>query len=409
MVSLAAGGQTGSGDLVVTVGDTTQTIQFEAGVDGLRIGVCNAVGSPTVCDPGEAFSAGALAVAPDTSLPDLAISANGTATVSVVATDQSGNLQEGIEISFTTRCAVELFPETGLPQATITGVSETDSQGVATANYQAQRGCVGADNITATEATTGQTAIGSVTVRDPVIGSIKFDSVVVDPSRPGLQSIQIRETGGITTARVIFQVLDKFNDPAAGRPVSLQLTSNVGGLELQGQDDSGVAIGVTDEDGFATAFVQAGFVPTTIRVRGSIEVDTDEDGIDDTTLVTLSGVLTVNTGVADQNSMTIAATRLNVEGEDAVGDESIVTVRMGDAFNNPVPDGTPVSFTTELGVIEGACTTSDGACSVRFTAQNPRRPNDPNDEFKFRTIDEGQCPTHHVAEETVTIAGTDGR
>ena len=45
---------------------------------------------------------------------------------------------------------------------------------------------------------------------------------------------------------------------------------------------------------------------------------------------------------------------------------------MADAFNNPVPDGTTVSFTTEGGSIEDACQTLNGACSVKWTSQLPR-------------------------------------
>lgn len=49
-----------------------------------------------------------------------------------------------------------------------------------------------------------------------------------------------------------------------------------------------------------------------------------------------------------------------------------ITARLGDRFNNPVPDGTAVTFTTEGGVIGGSCTTVKGACSVDWVSQNPR-------------------------------------
>ena len=49
---------------------------------------------------------------------------------------------------------------------------------------------------------------------------------------------------------------------------------------------------------------------------------------------------------------------------------------MADRFNNPVPDGTVVNFTTEGGTIEGSCQTSGypiaSGCSVTWTSQEPR-------------------------------------
>ena len=45
---------------------------------------------------------------------------------------------------------------------------------------------------------------------------------------------------------------------------------------------------------------------------------------------------------------------------------------LADRFNNPVPDGTAVTFTTEGGSIDGGCTTNNGQCSVMFRSQNPR-------------------------------------
>jgi hypothetical protein len=49
---------------------------------------------------------------------------------------------------------------------------------------------------------------------------------------------------------------------------------------------------------------------------------------------------------------------------------------LADAFGNPVPDGTPVVFQTNMGAIgssdKGGCNTVNGVCSVAFRTQAPR-------------------------------------
>ena len=419
--------ESGAGAVTITVGNETTILQFVAGDGGgLVIGACATLpcsdtDNTTVQDDivagtlkVNALTAADLDADPNLSIDEVEISARGTTSIQVVAQRTNGDPIESASFTFSSRCSTTIDPITGTPQAIITAGGQTPPNGLLNAGYQAERGCVGEDVITVVESSTGQSATGTVTVREPAIGSITFDSVLVDPDRPELQTIQIRESGGITTARVIFQVFDKFNEPSAGTTVRLQLTSSVGGLELEGQDGSGVAESVTSPDGRATAFVQAGFIPTTVRVRASVDVpvDANDDGIQDVdadgepliqTLVTLSGILTVNTGVPDQNSMTIAASDLNFHGENFVGFQSEITVFMSDAFNNPVPDGSPVSFTTEYGSIEGSCVTAGGSCSVQLTGQNPRRPNDPGS--NVATLADSQCPVHLINEEPVTVLG----
>jgi hypothetical protein len=211
-----------------------------------------------------------------------------------------------------------------------------------------------------------------------------------------IDSIAIQESGGNQTAKVIFQVVDVFGAPIDKQDVNFELTTNVGGVTLQDDLDQ------TDVDGKARAIVQAGFIPTTVRVRASVEISPG------TTLVTLSDALSVNTGVADQNSMSMSASSLNIEGESIDGNTTSITVRMADAFNNPVPDGTSIQFRTEYGSIQPQCTTSSGACSVNLTSQEPRRPLDPNTTVRSLISADESCPADLIKDESVTIAGTDG-
>jgi hypothetical protein len=57
-----------------------------------------------------------------------------------------------------------------------------------------------------------------------------------------------------------------------------------------------------------------------------------------------------------------------------------VTARLGDRFQNPVPDGTAVTFTAEGGNILSQCSTTTsaaegGVCSVNYRSSNPRPSN----------------------------------
>jgi hypothetical protein len=59
----------------------------------------------------------------------------------------------------------------------------------------------------------------------------------------------------------------------------------------------------------------------------------------------------------------------------AVDSETVdVTILAADHFNNPVPDGTSVTFTTEGGQIESQCLIVNGGCTVTWTSSNPRPP-----------------------------------
>ena len=76
--------------------------------------------------------------------------------------------------------------------------------------------------------------------------------------------------------------------------------------------------------------------------------------------------------MADQDSFSLSVGCFNIEGGDYDGTTTSVNIRAADRFNNPVPDGTAVAFRAEGGAIQPQCLTTDGACSVTFTSQQPR-------------------------------------
>jgi hypothetical protein len=145
--------------------------------------------------------------------------------------------------------------------------------------------------------------------------------------------------------------------------VTFALSTTIGDINLSRTS------GLTNSQGLVTTQVTSGTVPTAIRVTASASMDFNGDMVE---VQTQSDLLSINTGLPEQRSMTIAATVLNPEAQNINGTESSITVWLSDNFHNPVPDGTTVNFTTEGGSIEPSCSTSNGSCSVTWTSSQPR-------------------------------------
>jgi len=173
----------------------------------------------------------------------------------------------------------------------------------------------------------------------------------------------LKGTGGQgrqETSTVTFKVLDTGGNPLAGKVVNFALSTTVGGITLSQPS------GTSNPLGLVATTVSSGTVSTPVRVIATTQ------GALATPLKTLSDVLTITTGISDQDSVSLSATKLNIEGWGIDGETTILTIRLSDHFNNPVPDGTAVNFITEGGQILGSCTTAAGACSSTLTSSNPR-------------------------------------
>ncbi len=175
--------------------------------------------------------------------------------------------------------------------------------------------------------------------------------------------LSLKGTGGVgygELSKLTFKVVDNEGNPISNVRVNFKLTTTVGGLSLNAES------AISNDQGEAFVTVLAGTISTPVRVTASV---TKEDG---SLLSVQSDLLTVTTGIPDQNSFSLAVSKFAPEGFSYDGETSIVSVALADRFNNPVPDGTVVNFTTEGGVIESTCQTSNGRCSVTWTSQNPR-------------------------------------
>ncbi|MDA8622064.1 hypothetical protein N9L48_05385, partial [Psychrosphaera sp.] len=243
--------------------------------------------------------------------------------------------------------------------ATIDATSTTVN-GVATSTFQ-DISCAGAqgneDTIIATVRVNSAdlTATKKITLSPESLGSVEF--VSASPT-----SIVLKGTGGQgkqETSTVTFLVKGELGNPLSQQEVSFTLNTDIGGLSLASD------VGVTNNEGLVSAKVIAGTVPTVVRVTATTSNENS------TAVATQSDLLSVNTGLPDQNSMTLSLSTINPEARNITGTEVTVSAYLADNFNNPVPDGTTVNFTTEGGAIEPSCNTVEGSCSVVWNSQEP--------------------------------------
>jgi hypothetical protein len=285
------------------------------------------------------------------------ISAGGTLGLSVDLVDENEELiVTPIPVTFTSNCV-----QSG--NATI-DASVLSINGTASATF-ADIDCAGAtgtdDILVATVSVDNisSTASKTITIDGEQLGSIEFISAEPD-------SIVLKGTGGQNkqeTSTLTFKVKSQLGNVLAQQEVSFELNTDVGGITLSRPS------GLTNSQGLVTTQVTSGTVPTAIRVTASASMDLNGNMVE---VQTQSDLLSINTGLPEQRSMTIAATVLNPEAGNLNGEESSITVWLSDNFHNPVPDGTTVNFTTEGGNIEPSCSTTIGSCSVTWTSSEPR-------------------------------------
>ncbi len=296
---------------------------------------------------GSSFVQGVLGV----SVPSL--SAGGSTTISASLQNSDGTpYTTSATVTFTSPCY-----QNGLATFSSNGTttnSVSTSTGQANITYTAQ-GCSGSDTITATTSAGGinLTAVGTVTVAGASAGSIQF--VSANPA-----TISLQGGGGQTTSTVIFKVSDASGSPVPNVKVQFSPNTTVGGIVLTPTSAT------TNNSGQVQTVLQAGTQHTTVRITAQT---TNQAG---TTISTQSPGIDISTGIPTEKNFSLSISKHNVEGFDYDGVTDTVTVLLADRFNNPVPDGTAVSFTTNGGHIDPSCTTTNGTCSVTWTSANPR-------------------------------------
>lgn len=289
------------------------------------------------------------------SISENTISAGGSLGLTVALVDSTNTLINApAQVTFTSNCV----------QREQANIDETvfSINGYARATYE-DVNCAGnsgtEDVIFANLLINGisSTAAATINITGEELGSIEF--VSAQPT-----SIVLQGTGGQETSTLTFIVKGELGNVLPQQAVEFSLNTTVGGITLSRDN------GFTNSQGLITTQVGAGTVPTAVRVTAKANNITNGE---ETYVQTQSDLLSINTGLPEQRSLTIAANPLNPEA-DINGTTSEISVWLADNFNNPVPDGTTVNFTTEGGVIQPTCSTTDGHCTVTWTSAQPRVP-----------------------------------
>ena len=226
------------------------------------------------------------------------ISAGGTAVISVDIVDEDGALfTEAINVNFTSSCATTKTAIISSPIST--------SNGKASSTYLAQ-GCVGNDVITVSANAGGinLSATGTINVHPANVGSIAFISALPE----NISLLGTGALGGSESSVIKFKVLDTNGNPVNNRSVDFSLNTDVGGITLN------PASATTNAEGIVQTVINWGTVATSVRVQATISGSSPE-------ISSQSSVLVVSTGIPDQDSFSLAADILNVEGWSIDGEE----------------------------------------------------------------------------------------
>ena len=284
------------------------------------------------------------------------LKANKTSLIAGESAGISASLVDGTGAAVTD--AVDIFfssPCIGMGTAEVDPPVATNATGTVNTTYTA-RGCTGSDRVTGRTSVDGASLTASVDLQteQAPLGSIQFQ----EASNP---LIGIQGSGALPEQSTLsFLVTNTSGGPVANREVTFTLNTQVGGISLSNNQDT------TDANGRVSTTINSGTQATTVRVTARAMRD------DGSISSAQSSRVAITTGIPDNDSFSVSAETLNIEGNNFDGTTTAINVRAADRFNNPVPDGTAINFTTEGGAIPGSCVTENGACSVNLVSQDPR-------------------------------------
>jgi hypothetical protein len=281
------------------------------------------------------------------------VGAYGSTVLSVdVLAGSSKYTDQQVNVNFSSACVTA-------GKATLASVVASNNGTVQTV-YRDQ-GCGNNDTITATATGIVKPATVQLSIAAPTAASVQFES-----ASPSGQSIVIKGQGGngrTETAALKYRVVDIFNHPLSGATVDF--TSSTTAVTVNKDRDT------TDANGEVITTVNSGTTATTFRVKAALH--------DNASVFTWSDSIVVTTGLPVQRAFSLSAGKYQLDStmeSNPTTPATNINVMIADINGNPVPDGTPVVFQTNMGSIgsssQGGCITTNGGCSVAFRMQDPR-------------------------------------
>jgi adhesin/invasin len=188
-------------------------------------------------------------------------------------------------------------------------------------------------------------------------------------------SLGVKDSGRNQTLTITADVMDSRNNPVLdGTLVRFSIFSSPGGGEFLSSTDP-----IPTLNGKAQVSLNSGIRSGTVRIMAKV---IDEFGVPvvpevravSTEIIIFAGPPYIE-DINDLTSshLTVGVKPLNVRGWNVVNNTANVTAVVGDKFNNPVPPGTAVYFTTTGGVISTylGFTNEEGVATVTIHTAQP--------------------------------------
>ncbi|MFB6097596.1 MAG: hypothetical protein ABEK84_00480 [Salinibacter sp.] len=177
------------------------------------------------------------------------------------------------------------------------------------------------------------------------------------------ETIRVQESGGTSTARLTFQVVD-----STGKPISLDRAVKVDFRFGRQPGDASLTPSTvkTDGEGKATVNVSSG------TTAGVVQVVAQTQRPDGTKIQSKPVSLTIHGGLPNKCHFSLGPEQFNFPGLTEFGLTNPVRVFVGDKYGNPVVPGTAVYFSTNAGIIGGSAQTDEqGRGEVTLTSARP--------------------------------------
>lgn len=271
----------------------------------------------------------------------------GSTLITLVTQDQDGQYQNDQAVNFTASCGSFANPS-------ISSTSEGNISNTYYAYDAAGKLCNGKQEITVTPSNAPANAQKvSVDVAAATATSIVYTSQAI--------SIPVLGSGSSSSSQIEFTVYSN-GTALSNQDVTLSLVKAPSGASFVSLSNTANKTVKTDSSGKVIVNIYPGNIPGPVEISATLP----------TGFNALSKDVTITTGRATQNSFSISMSKNSLQ-TDMDGDEADIVVRLADRTGNTVPDGTVVNFVTEGGKVGGACSTTDGTCSVTISTQNPRK------------------------------------
>jgi hypothetical protein len=318
------------------------------------VGTTTATGKASYAVSGTTLALGTLSAA------TTSLQAYGSTVLSVdLMSGSSKYTDQPVNVTFGSACVTA-------GKATLATTAPTNN-GTARTVYR-DKGCGNNDVVTASADGVAKPVTVALTIAPPAAASVQFAQAL-----PSDKSIVIKGQGGngrTETATLSFKVVDTFGNPLPGRQVNFSRIPADADIVINKSSDT------SDADGTVITTVNSGTTPTSFRLLATLP-GTGNGGAD---ISTLSDTVAVTTGLPVKRSFSISTTSFNVEGWEVdsspLNPAARIQVMLADEFSNPVPDGTPIVYQSNLGSVgsssRGGCNTVNGGCSADFRAQEPR-------------------------------------